>query len=78
MSHRNVMQVIGRLVTDEEFRARFEQDAGAALGEIAGSGIELTCLEMQALASIDPRTAARFAAALDPRIQKISVPGGCK
>jgi len=75
MSHRNVMQVIGRLVTDEEFRSRFAQDARAALDEVAGCGIELTCLELQALASIDPRLAARFAEALDPRIQKIRVPG---
>lgn len=76
MSQRNVQQVIGRLVTDEAFRLRFEESPGAALAEMIVSGLELTTVELLALASIDRRVVARFAEAIDPRIQKIAVNGG--
>jgi len=71
MSQRNVEQVIGRIVTDEGLRRRFEKKPLEALFEIVASGVELSTLELQALASIDPSLAARFADALDPRIQKL-------
>lgn len=75
MSQSNVERVIGRLVTDEEFRSRFEEDPRAVLREVTDLGVELTCLELQALASIDPRLAARIAEAIDPRIQKACLHG---
>jgi len=71
MSQRGVERVIGRLVTDEEFRRRFDENREAAIREIAESGVELTCVEMRALASIDPRLMGRIADAIDPRIHKI-------
>jgi hypothetical protein len=76
MSQRNVQQVIGRLVTDEGFRRKFEESPGSALAELIVNGLELTTVELLALASIDRRIVARFAEALDPRIQKIAVNGG--
>ncbi|MGH9462871.1 MAG: Os1348 family NHLP clan protein [Vicinamibacteria bacterium] len=76
MSQRNVQQVIGRLVTDEAFRRRFEESPGAALAEMIVGGMELTAIELLALASIDRRYVAQFAEAIDPRIQKIAVNGG--
>jgi Ribosomally synthesized peptide prototyped by Frankia Franean1_4349. len=77
MSQRGVERVIGRLVTDEAFRRKFAEDPAAILREALGCGVELTSLEVRALASIDPQLLARLAENLDPRIQKICVEGGC-
>lgn len=76
MSQRSVERVVGRLVTDEAFRRRFSDDPNAALGEMAASGLELTAIELRALAALDARLLARLAAALDPRLQKIDCCGG--
>ena len=78
MSQRNVERVIGRLVTDEAFRREFAADPQAALREAAAAGAELNDCELRALATIDPREAARFAEALDPRIYKSDLRGGCR
>jgi hypothetical protein len=74
MSQQNVERVIGRMVTDHGFRRRFEEKPLEALFEIVASGVELTTVELQALANMDPAVVARFADALDPRIQKIELP----
>jgi len=71
MSQRNVERVIGRLVTDEPFRARFAENPEAALEEIVQCGLELTSVELGALASVDVGTVTRLAEAIDPRIQKV-------
>jgi hypothetical protein len=71
MSQRNVERVIGRLVTDETFRRRFESDPVKTLEEMAATGAELTDVEKRALAGLDARILARFADAIDPRLQKI-------
>jgi hypothetical protein len=75
MSQQNVERVIGRMVTDQGFRRRFEKRPFEALFEIVASGVELTTVELQALAGVDAALVARFADALDPRIQKIELPG---
>lgn len=71
MSQRNVERVIGRLVTDEQFRHRFESNPVLALQEAAAAGAELTDVEMRALAGLDTRVVSRFADAIDPRLQKV-------
>ena len=76
MSQRNVERVIGRLVTDEAFRRQFGEDPEATLEALATGGIELTSCELQALVRIDLRQVARFAEALDPRLQKADCHGG--
>jgi hypothetical protein len=70
MSQKDVERVIGRLVTDEAFRRRYETDPHAAVMEFIGCGMELTAVELSALVSLDCRVVSRFADALDPRIQK--------
>lgn len=75
MSQCNVERVIGRLVTDEGFRRRFAADPRAALAEAIERGLELNACEREALAALDPRSIARFADSLDPRIQKIDCQG---
>ena len=76
MSQQNVERVIGRIVTDQGFRRRFEERPFEALFEVVAGGLELTTVELQALAGMDSALVARFADALDPRIQKIELPRG--
>ncbi len=71
MSQQNVERVIGRIVTDQGLRRRFEKKPIDVLFELVAGGVELTTVELQALAGLDAALVARFADALDPRIQKI-------
>ena len=73
MAQRNVEVVIGRLVTDEAFRAMFLRDPAAALTQLVNCGYELTPLEIAALEAIDPGLWTRTAEQVDPRLQKIAV-----
>ena len=76
MSQANVERVVGRLVTDEEFRRRFAGNPAAVLRELTTSGWELTDCELRVLSAFDCRVAERFARAIDPRIQKADLCGG--
>lgn len=76
MSQSNVERVVGRLVTDEEFRRRFAEAPSAVLSELTASGWELTGCELRALSSLDAGVAERLARELDPRIQKADLCGG--
>jgi len=68
--HKNVEQLLGRLATDPKLRRRFAANPGALLRELAESGLELTDVELEALASTDPEAIRTFAAALDARLRK--------
>jgi putative modified peptide len=76
MSQPNVERVLGLLVTDEAFRRRFAGDPDAALQQLVEQGLQLSWCERTALAATDLDQLARFAAALDPRIQKSDLTGG--
>jgi len=76
MSQRCVEQVIGLLATDEGLRHRFEVDPHAALRAMLHRGLELNPCELDSLAAIDTRAITRFARSIDPRLQKIDLPGG--
>jgi len=71
--HRSIEILIGRLVTDEEFRAAFRRDPRAALANVAVWGLELTGAEMSALLDTDRLLWDRVAAELDSRLQKASL-----
>lgn len=75
MSQTNVERVIGILVTDEAIRRRYVEDPQTTLAEIAGTGIELTGCERRALACIDPVHLAKFAKAIDARLEKSDLKG---
>lgn len=64
--------VIGRLITDEDFRADFQSDPGKTLSDLCERGAELSATEVAALLNTDPSLWSRAADALDPRLQKIS------
>jgi hypothetical protein len=73
MAHRSVEIVIGRLLTDEDFRERFVNHPERAIDELAEAGLELTAAEMSALRATDASTWMRLASALDPRLQKATL-----
>ena len=73
MTQRIVEIVIGRLVTDEEFRDTFLRDPYVALAELLESGVQLSQAEIAALAATDVSFWSRAADEIDPRLQKASL-----
>jgi benzoyl-CoA reductase/2-hydroxyglutaryl-CoA dehydratase subunit BcrC/BadD/HgdB len=65
MSQQAVEQIIGRAVTDAEFRQRLIENAAEACQEY-----ELTAEELEALEALDANSLAQFAGTLDARISK--------
>jgi hypothetical protein len=76
MSQREIERVIGRLVTDEEFRREFEVDPGGVLRGLVERGLTLSGPEVAALAATPADVWRRAAEALDPRLQKVSLKRG--
>jgi len=76
MSQLSVERIIGLLATDEGLRLRFRKNPRAALQEMLERGLELNQCELASLAALDTREIARFARAIDPRLQKVDLNGG--
>jgi hypothetical protein len=74
MSQKTVERILGKLATDEEFHQRFRSDPGGTLPAVGHDPDELTPVEREALASVDPDLLERFADALDPRLQRVRIP----
>lgn len=68
--HKNVEVLIGRLATNPALRSRF---AGRPSEVLRGQGLELTEVEIAALAGTDPEAFRALAAALDARLLKASL-----
>jgi hypothetical protein len=71
MAQRSVELVIGRLLTDEQFRQLFEEESVAAIDTLIADGLSLNAVERDALLKIDMAACHRFAESLDPRLQKV-------
>ena len=71
MSQRIVEALIGRLVTDEDFRRRFRDSPATLIDELIASGTPLTAVERRALLRMDAAQCERFADQVDPRLQKL-------
>ena len=71
MSQRAVERAVGKLVTDEGFRAAFYRNAAIAS---RAAGLELTPAELHALLHIPREALMALAARLDDRICCIHVP----
>jgi hypothetical protein len=69
--HRTIEMLIGRLITDEAFRADFLREPEATLLGLRDRGLELTQTEIAALVATDPHLWTRAADGLDPRLQKV-------
>ena len=78
MAQRTIEVLIGRLITDEEFRAGFLNHPEKTLVALCDYGWELSRTEIAALVATDPALWARTADALDPRLQKASFRNGVK
>ena len=73
MSQKTVQLVIGRLLTDEELRARFVERPLDTLGELRDQGFELTRDEIEALADSDTTIWPSMAKRIHPRLQRCSL-----
>jgi len=65
MSQVAVERVLGRLVTDAEFRAEFFVEPAGVCRE---HGLELTPVELAALSQVDEQALTTLATRLDPKI----------
>lgn len=68
--HKTVELLIGRLATDPRFRLRFRRNAVGLLNDLVAQGLELTTVEIDALASLDPDAISEFAGTLDRRLRR--------
>jgi DNA-binding NarL/FixJ family response regulator len=69
MSHWGVQLVIGRLLTDGEFRRRFQEGSRECLIGARDRGIDLDDAEIVALMEADPYLWSRMAGRIDRRLQ---------
>jgi hypothetical protein len=73
VTQRSIEIVIGRLLTDEEFRETFLSNPHQALGDLLERGTYLSQAEIAALIGIDPAVWVQVADRIDPRLQKASL-----
>jgi DNA-binding NarL/FixJ family response regulator len=70
MSQWGVQLVIGRLITDEEFRRGFNERGSDYLAGLRERGVDLNEAEMAALLEADPRMWSTMATRIDRRLRK--------
>jgi len=73
VAQRSIELLIGRLVTDEEFRETFIRNPAAAVGQFVESGLELTNVEVSALLATRADIWDRIADQIDSRLQNVSL-----
>jgi hypothetical protein len=72
VAQRIIEMLIGRLITDEEFRAEFLRAPEQTLIDLRDRGMELSRTEIAALVNTDPTVWGRTTEEIDPRLQKAS------
>ena len=73
MSQKTVQSIIGRLVTDEEYRLRFLDDPLGTLNELGDLGVVLTRGEIDGLARTDRTFWIDAAERIDRHLQRSSL-----
>ena len=73
LAQRIIEMLIGRLITDEDFRSEFLDHPEATLIDLSERGMELSRMEIAAVLNTDRSLWARTADAIDPRLQKASL-----
>jgi len=72
MSLKTVQLIVGRLVTDEDYRLKFLSDPINALTTLRDQGVELTSAEIDALIRTDQTLWSDAAARIDRDLQRSS------
>jgi hypothetical protein len=72
MAHKTVQLIIGRILTDETFRASFLDDPVKTLRSLRDMGFDLTSAEIEALTQTDRRLWRSGADWIDGRLQRCS------
>jgi len=70
MGQKGVESLLGRLITDADFRRRFRDEPAAACMD---ARLEVTTRELEAVLNIEPSAIDVFALRLDPRIVRASI-----
>ena len=70
---RHIERLIGRLVTDEDFRDAFQRNPQQTLIDAAAWGVDLSAIEVEAMLATDQTLWDRIATELDSRLQKASL-----
>jgi DNA-binding NarL/FixJ family response regulator len=70
VSKRGVQLIVGKLVTDADFRLRFDAHGGEYLVGLRERGIDLSKNELAALVETDPHVWSRMAMWMDRRLQR--------
>jgi hypothetical protein len=73
VAQRIVEMLIGRLITDEQFRATFLTNPEPTLLGLCARGLELSRTEIAALVNTDPVLWTDAAELLDARLQKANL-----
>jgi hypothetical protein len=73
LAKRIVEMLVGRLITDEQFRSEFLENPENTLRGLIDRGVELNRTDIDALMATDRTLWARTAESIDPRLQKISL-----
>jgi DNA-binding NarL/FixJ family response regulator len=73
VSQRGVQLVIRRLLTDADFRHRFEAHASECLVMLRERGVDLNETELAALVETDRRLWSRMAGRIDRRLQRVKM-----
>jgi hypothetical protein len=73
MSLKTVQLIVGRLVTDEEYRLTFLSDPVGTLTVLRNQGVELTSGEVEALIRTDQTLWTDAANRIDPHLQRSSL-----
>ena len=70
---RSIEILIGKLITDEDFRRSFMRDPHDTLERAAGLGLDVSASEILALMSTDSALWDKVANQVDARLQKASL-----
>ena len=73
MSQTDVQLVIGKLMTDQNFRRSFEEGAEECLAGLCAHGVALNETEIAALVEADPRIWSQMAARIDRRLRTVGL-----